>query len=547
MKADALYRLTGPSVWAGAPTAYSFSTLRTLRECALRWQLQRSTYGDQRGFPERPNAAALTGKVLHQALDLLFQALGARGMPAVGSASFQDTLRALDLIGKIRAGLQRQQAMLAENPRARGLRLLVTERELYNQVCRLFHPLYAQARAARRGGHERGDAPEAFSDELQQRLRTRGVLTELRLTHPTLPILGVIDLLWQDGAGTRIVDFKTGVPQPHHREQVALYALLWWRASGELPSALEIRYPEVTETVAVTAGELVTLEEQVRAEFQALAAVLASPPAEARPGPHCARCDVRGLCDAYWARRPVSDSTVEEGTWCDAEGVVLEVAADGTVRCRAPGGGEFAVLLGGQMETGGTAQGGGIRELPAALFVAAGQSGHREELPGRTGQRPLVEVDDELVLGEAASVAGPRHASDELHDQAQLVASRRRMVGERPIGVVPNHRVGEESESVQRLAQLRHVLPVVLVGAKHLEQQDEPQQRGHHLGLVAGNEHRGALAPVAHLWVGDADRPVSSGLLTDSQDLPVGSKLDVMGHDRGQRKAGLHKRLLGRG
>ena len=59
------------------------------------------------------------------------------------------------------------------------------------------------------------------------------------VAHPTLPVHGVIDLLRRDAAGTHVVDFKTGTPKPEHRDQFALYALLWWRATGDLPVSLD--------------------------------------------------------------------------------------------------------------------------------------------------------------------------------------------------------------------------------------------------------------------------------------------------------------------
>ena len=53
--------------------------------------------------------------------------------------------------------------------------------------------------------------------------------------------------------------------------------------------------------------------------------------------------------------------------------------------------------------------------------------------------------------------------------------------------------------------------------------------------LVAVQSTSGAwekyLATCANHWMPPGSEPVSSGLLADSHDLPVGSKLDVMGHD----------------
>lgn len=344
MDRGVLYRLTGPTEWARAPAQYSYSTLRSLRECTLRWQLQRSSYGEQQGFPERPSMAAVMGKIIHHALELLFKALGARGLPAIGSTPFQQVLRELDLVVRIRELVQRQQALLSAQPRSAGLRVGMSERDLYNQVCRLFHPLYAQTRTARQ---ERTIAPEKTfhqPEELLHRLQAKGVLTEVRLSHPTLPLVGIIDLLWRDRGETRIVDFKTGVLQPHHREQLVLYALLWWRVTGDLPSHLELRYLEGTETFSVAEEDLAALEEQLAAELPGLSVAFERPPAQrARLGSHCRHCDVRGMCDAYWKQRPVDVAVAGEGVWRDAEVTVVAILSEADVLCQDNAGTELVL------------------------------------------------------------------------------------------------------------------------------------------------------------------------------------------------------------
>lgn len=347
MDARALYRLIAPTEWAGAPARYSFSTLKSLRECPLRWQLQRSIYGETRGFPERPSIAAITGKIIHSALDQLFRALGAHGLPPLGSAPFQRVLRELDLVSRIRESLRASQDDLSVNPRAAGQRITASERDLYNQVCRLFHPVYAQARAARQERQE-PSAQERMDEsrhELLAKLRTKGALSEVRLIHPTLPLLGIIDLLWDDRGQTRIVDFKTGTPQPQYREQVELYALLWWRVTGDRPVFLDIRHPAGTETYAVDETMLLALEARLAAELRALSADLEHHPCEARPGTHCRHCDVRALCDTYWTGcQPVS-SPLEDDTWRDAELSVVAAGSGAEVLCHDRAGNELTLTF----------------------------------------------------------------------------------------------------------------------------------------------------------------------------------------------------------
>lgn len=347
MDARALYRLTAPTDWAGAPARYSYSTLKSLRECPLRWQLQRSSYGETRGFPERPSIAAMTGKIVHSALDHLFRALGAHGLPPVGSAPFQRVLRELALVSRIRASLRARQDDLSANPRAAGQRIIASERDLYNQVCRLFHPVYAQARTARQ---ERQEGPprkrmDESIHELLAKLHTKGTLSEVRLIHPTLPLLGIIDLLWDDRGQTRIVDFKTGTPQPQHREQLELYALLWWRVTGDRPVFLEIRHPAGAETYDVDETTLLALEARLVEELRALSADLDHPPCVARPGPHCRHCDVRALCDTYWTGCQPASSPVLEDTWGDAELIVIAAVSGAEVLCHDRAGNELTLTF----------------------------------------------------------------------------------------------------------------------------------------------------------------------------------------------------------
>lgn len=347
MDARTLYRLTAPTEWAGAPAQYSYSTLKSLRECPLRWPLQRSRYGETRGFPERPIVAAMIGKIIHSALDQLFRALAAHGLPPVGCAPFQRVLRELDLVSKIRASLRARQDDLSANPRAAGQRIIASERDLYNQVCRLFHPVYAQARAARQERQER--PPRKCMDEsiheLLAKLYTKGTLSEVKLIHPTLPLLGIIDLLWDDRGQTRIVDFKTGAPQPQHREQIELYALLWWRVTGDRPVSLEIRHPAGVETYDIDETTLLALEARLAEELRSLSADLDHPPCVARPGLHCRHCDVRALCDTYWTGCQRASSLLEGDTWCDAELTVIAAVSGAEVLCHDRAGNELTLTF----------------------------------------------------------------------------------------------------------------------------------------------------------------------------------------------------------
>ena len=81
-----------------------------------------------------------------------------------------------------------------------------------------------------------------------------------------------------------------------------LYAVLWWRRTGQAPVAIEIRYPSHAATFSVSVDDLCSAEENLQGRIDELTALLADPPATPRPGAQCRYCDVRRFCDAYWEK-----------------------------------------------------------------------------------------------------------------------------------------------------------------------------------------------------------------------------------------------------
>lgn len=100
-------------------------------------------------------------------------------------------------------------------------------------------------------------------------LERLGVLSEQEVRHPELPLLGIIDLLVRRDGQTTVLDFKTGASRPEYRRQIQLYALLWWRSTGDLPAHVELRYGARVEGWPVSADELCRLEEELAVEIAA--------------------------------------------------------------------------------------------------------------------------------------------------------------------------------------------------------------------------------------------------------------------------------------
>lgn len=302
-----LYGTTSPGAWAGPPAAYSFSSLKRMGICLRQWQLGRSTYGDHKGYPERPSEPAEVGKIVHDLLSRLFHAMALAGYPAIGSEDFQRVVRAVDIVGKARGKLAAFAQQAAESPRSLGVRLQVTPRDVYNQVAQAFREEYARVLA---------EAPrlppiptssvvpkekEATPADRLRLLESMGVLSEEEVRHPALPLLGIIDLLVRRDGKTSVLDFKTGASRPEYREQIQLYALMWWRSTGDLPASVELRYGARVEGWPISAADLCRVEEEAAARIAGYSGGLAVRPAAATVGPHCETCGVRQICGDYWA------------------------------------------------------------------------------------------------------------------------------------------------------------------------------------------------------------------------------------------------------
>jgi len=154
---------------------------------------------------------------------------------------------------------------------------------------------------------------------------------------------GGIHLLVRRGGETVVLDFKTGAPQPHYREQLRLYALMWWRSTGDRPTTIELRYGARVERWPLTEADLLSVEAELEAKIGRLREGLSAKPATAVTGPHCRLCGVRQLCDAYWAAK-ANGAEVQSGGGVDVEVVVQGVMNRGGFIGRDEHGNEVAVV-----------------------------------------------------------------------------------------------------------------------------------------------------------------------------------------------------------
>lgn len=306
-----LHGLVEPTAWVETPTRFSFSSLSAIERCPRRWQLIRSAWGEHSEWPERTHPSALEGRIVHAAIDRLFRALARRGRPDFATDAFRQAVDEVHFWQSFADDIERCNAALATHPLpGAAFRIRTPPAQLANRAIRLLRARYRPA------GGSLGDALDApphaaVPDRTRSRgslaldplpqLRRRGLLGELRLTHPTLPLTAVLDLVEHSAEGTRIIDFKTGDPSEAHVEQLRWYAVVWWRRTGERPSRLVLQGLDGQQVIDADEETLLDAEARMRDAIADARRQLDRRPAVARPGPACGGCAVRARCDEGWA------------------------------------------------------------------------------------------------------------------------------------------------------------------------------------------------------------------------------------------------------
>lgn len=333
------YELQAPTAWAAPPTIWSSTTLDDVEACPRRWQLLRSRWGDHYRFPVRPSPAAIEGQIVHDALDRLTRACGQRGNPAFSSAEFAAALAESDFFPGFARAVADWQQRLAEHPRpGPAFRLRVNAEELVNRAVRMFREQYkSEGRPASPAAERALEAPADVSALLRQ----KRALSEVKLTHPLLPFLGVLDRVQQVAGAVEIVDFKTGTPNEKHCRQLLRYALLFWRTTGDVPRRISAQYLDGAESWPVTQALLTEVEADLARKIPLFTDTLRAHPAVAKPGTVCHGCPVRARCEAGWT---VGEEAALVDGRGDAELVVTARAQDHGFIASRRAGAEVAVV-----------------------------------------------------------------------------------------------------------------------------------------------------------------------------------------------------------
>jgi hypothetical protein len=333
------YELQAPTEWADPPATWSSTTIDDVEACPRRWQLLRSRWGEHDRFPVRQSPAAVEGQIVHDALDKLTRACGQRGNPALGSADFAASLADADFFpGFARAAAEWQQRFTSHPRPGPAFRLRASAEELANRAVRMFREQYKlDGRVASVAAERATDAPV----DAKSLLRQKRALSEVKLTHPKLPFLGVLDRVQQMSDGVEVVDFKTGKPSEKHQRQLLRYALLWWRTTGDTPVRVSAQYLDGVASWPVTQAALADVEADLAKNIPLLSDTLRARPAGAKPGTGCHTCPVRARCGAGWA---VGEEAALVDGRGDAELVVAAKAGDHGFLARSRAGAEIAVV-----------------------------------------------------------------------------------------------------------------------------------------------------------------------------------------------------------
>ncbi len=319
----ALWIADAPAAWPDAPEEMTVTTLREIESCSRRWSLGAGHYPDLwngQGYPPRVQLGALSGTVVHLALEVITRALVRAGCPSLHDPIVLQVLRDLGGYTKVvNDCIDRALSRLASNPRAQPV-LEFAARSLRAQVPELrtrAQTMLCRVRLSRiPGRHAEGNAAKA-----RGRL-TMGAFPEIELRAEEIGWKGKADLLVLSSDACEIIDFKTGAPDEGHGFQMRVYALLWSR-DGELnpdrrrADRLLLAYGggEI-EVAAPTESELDELGAVLRARRGAAHEAVSNHPPEARPDPqNCHYCGVRQLCSEYWTAKTQRQMVQEGEDW----------------------------------------------------------------------------------------------------------------------------------------------------------------------------------------------------------------------------------------
>lgn len=297
-----------PSSWPNAPAYMTVTTLSEIESCPRRWGLAKAHYPQVwsgQGYPPTVHLTAISGTVVHSALEMITKALVVAGCSSLRDQTTIQVMKDLGGYSKIvNDCIDQVLERLENNPRAdrvlefigRSIHAKLPEFRTRTQtmLCSVRLPQLQAVRFESEKPQRRGSLP-------------LGVFPEIEVRAEQIGWKGKLDLLVLSSDRCEITDFKTGMQNDKHKLQIQTYALLWYRDSGLNPTHREANrlmlcYPDGNiEINTPTKSELDELEQNlINRASDAYDAISRVPP-EAKPNPqNCPFCDVRHLCNEYW-------------------------------------------------------------------------------------------------------------------------------------------------------------------------------------------------------------------------------------------------------
>ena len=355
----------------------SVTALNEIEACPRRWALRHADYPKLwggYGYPPRVHMGALLGSVTHLALETIIRELIRTGCPSVKDATAVSVLRSLGgythvLHNCIDTVISRLQV----NPRAQR-HLEFSTRFLRARIAHLRTQVQTMLSRTRLEGRSQGHGRSSgFNPPL-----ATGTYAELEVSANRIGWKGKLDLLAISPEACEIIDFKTGAPNDVHRFQIEVYSLLWTldeerNPQGRSADRLILAYDNGEVEVPVPSPDRCKVLEQELLERGAGArASVAQIPPEARPDPvHCRSCQVRHLCDEYWASEVIRTKRYDENRKTHFGDCEVTIAArhgpsSWDARIERPGRGLHAVV---RTASEGLEVGDRLRLLDGALLL----------------------------------------------------------------------------------------------------------------------------------------------------------------------------------
>jgi hypothetical protein len=269
---------------------------------------------------------------VHHVLEVVLDKLHAENCTSVEDPRTVAVLRELGgYTALLEDAIERELARLDGNPRAAqmldalttGLRQRIPDMRQRVQAVIARAQLSPAPPAKGTGARPRGRGPLA-----------NGTHPEVELQVPALRFLGRADLLSLDDEGCMLTDYKTGSPDPHHVEQIRIYALLWSRdeelnPSGVPTTQLVIAYATHDDLHdPPSSAELETIAKDLASRVYEAETDLSTRPPPARPvAEMCGLCSVRHLCEDYWpsdAAKANSPASTPPRGFVDCAGTITQ-------------------------------------------------------------------------------------------------------------------------------------------------------------------------------------------------------------------------------